>query len=41
MHKNSNATRSVVVIGGGISGLVTSLKLLQEGYKVILIEKQI
>ena len=40
MHKNSNATRSVAVIGGGIGGLVVALKLIQEGYKVTIIEKQ-
>ena len=32
--------KSVIVIGGGIMGLGTSLKLAERGYKVTLLEKQ-
>ena len=32
--------RSVIVVGGGIMGLGTSLKLAERGYKVTVLEKQ-
>ena len=32
--------KSVIVIGGGIMGLGTSLQLAERGYKVTLLEKQ-
>ena len=31
--------KTVLIIGGGISGLVSSINLVNNGYKVILIEK--
>ena len=37
--KNSSV-KSVVVIGGGISGLASSLELCKHGYKTIMLEKQ-
>jgi len=33
------ASSSVMVIGGGISGIEASLTLAEQGYKVILVEK--
>ncbi len=37
--KNSSG-KSVVVIGGGVSGLASSLELCKHGYKTIILEKQ-
>ena len=33
------ASSSIMVIGGGISGIESSLTLAEQGYKVILVEK--
>jgi len=38
--KKISITRSVLVIGGGISGITASLLLAKQGFKVHLIEKQ-
>ena len=38
--ENTAKKKSVIVIGGGIMGLGTSLKLSERGYKVTLLEKQ-
>ena len=32
--------KSIVVIGGGLSGLASSLELCKQGYKTIMLEKQ-
>ena len=37
--QNSN-TKKLIVVGGGIGGLFASWKLLQQGYKVTIIERQ-
>ena len=34
-----NKLSSILVIGGGISGIEASLTLAEQGYKVILVEK--
>ena len=36
----SPITNAIAVVGGGLSGLTASLRLLEEGHKVILIEKR-
>lgn len=40
MPKEGGAGKTVIVVGGGISGLSTSKYLLQAGYKVKLIEQR-
>ena len=40
MPEEGGEGKTVVVIGGGISGLSTAKYLLQAGYKVKLIEKR-
>ena len=39
MSNNSEPTKSVVVIGGGIMGLGSAWYLTQKGYKVTVLEK--
>ena len=34
------ATRTVVIIGGGIAGLATAVRLIQHGIKPIVLEKR-
>ena len=39
MSNNTESTKSVVVIGGGIMGLGSAWYLTQKGYKVTVLEK--
>ncbi|MEG2866923.1 MAG: FAD-dependent oxidoreductase [Terrisporobacter sp.] len=32
--------KTIVIVGGGIGGLCTSIRLLSKGYKTILLEKE-
>lgn len=39
-HTPTNPVGSVMVVGGGIAGMQTSLDLAEAGYKVHLVEKK-
>ena len=36
----NNPTKSAIIIGGGVGGLCTAARLLQNGYKVTVLEKE-